>query len=210
MALSERQKRILDFINQFSAERGFPPTIREIGTAVGIPSTSVVNYNLNILQREGYLTRSPDVSRGITLAEQERYGEKTVTVPIVGTIAAGDPIPVPDVDFSPFDYETLTLTSGLIKPQEGLYALHVKGNSMVDALVNDGDLVIMKHQQEARNGEMVAVRLKIEDETTLKHFYLENDRVRLQPANPHMQPIYTHPGNVEVQGKVMMVIRQLN
>jgi len=210
MALSERQKRILDFINQFSAKRGFPPTIREIGTAVGIPSTSVVNYNLNILQREGYLMRSPEVSRGITLAEQERHGEKTVTVPIVGTIAAGDPIPVPNVEFSPFDYETLTLTSDLIKPQEGLYALHVKGNSMIDALVSDGDLVVMKHQQEARNGEMVAVRLKIEDETTLKHFYLENDRVRLQPANPHMQPIYTHPGNVEVQGKVMMVIRQLN
>jgi repressor LexA len=209
MALSERQKRMMNFITRFSVEHGYPPTIREIGAAVGIPSTSVVNYNLNVLQREGYLTRSPDVSRGISIVELERDTTKMVGVPILGTIAAGEPIPVPDVDFSPFDYETLMLTTDMIAPQEGLYALHVKGTSMIDALVNDGDFVVLKHQHEARNGEMVAVRLKNEDETTLKFFFLEGDRVRLQPANPLMQPIYTHPSNVDVQGKVMVVIRQL-
>lgn len=204
MPLSERQENILRFISQFSVENGYPPTIREIGAAVDIPSTSVVNYNLNVLKREGYLNRSPDVSRGITLV-----GDRFVIVPIVGTIAAGEPIPVPDIDFPPFEYETLTLPGDLVKSSEGVFALHVKGDSMIDALVNDGDIVIMKHQREAHNGDMVAARLKDEDETTLKYFFLEEDQVRLQPANPTMPPIYTHASNVEVQGKIIMVIRQL-
>lgn len=208
MPLSERQKRILDFIQQFQAEHGYPPTIREIGAAVGIPSTSVVNYNLNILQREGHLSRRSEVSRGITLMETAA-DSRTYNVPIVGTIAAGVPMPLPGTDFSPFDHDTLALTSDVIKPQDGLYALHVKGTSMIDALINDGDYVIMKHQQEARNGEMVAVRIKDDDEVTLKFFYLEGERVRLQPANPQFAPIYAHPGNVEVQGKVMAVFRRL-
>ena len=196
MALSERQKHILKFISQFSVENGYPPTIREIGKAVNIPSTSVVNYNLNVLEREGYLNRSPDVSRGITLV-----GDQFVNVPIVGTIAAGSPIPLPNGDFSPFDYDMLTLPNDLIKVADDVFALYVKGDSMIDALVNDGDVVIMKHQQEARNGDMVAARLKIEDETTLKYFFLEGNRVRLQPANPTMDPIYAHASNVEVQGQ---------
>lgn len=205
MSLSQRQKNILKFISQFTAENGYPPTIREIGAAVEIPSTSVVNYNLNILEREGFLSRSPDVSRGITLA-----GEKFVSVPIVGTIAAGEPIPVPNVDFPPFEYETLTLPVELVKPQDGLFALHVKGNSMIDAMVDDGDIVIMKHQPEAKNGDMVAVRLINEDETTLKYFFREGERVRLQPANPTMEPIYTHAANIAIQGKIVTVIRQFN
>lgn len=204
MTLSERQENILKFISQFSAGNGYPPTIREIGAAVDIPSTSVVNYNLNVLKREGYLNRSPDVSRGITLV-----GDRFVFVPIVGTIAAGEPIPVPDVDFPPFEYEALTLPSDLVKSSEGVFALHVKGDSMIDALVSDGDIVIMKHQQVADNGNMVAARLIDEDETTLKYFFLEEDQVRLQPANPTMPPIYTHASNVEIQGKILTVIRQL-
>jgi repressor LexA len=209
MTLSDRQKRILTFISQFAAERGYPPTIREIGAAVGIPSTSVVNYNLNVLQREGYLTRSPDVSRGISVVEPEHDGGRLLAIPILGTIAAGSPVPTPTSDFSPFDYDSLTLTADLVKPQAGLYALLVKGVSMIDALINDGDYVVMKHQVEARNGEMVAVRLKSEDTTTLKYFFYEGDRVRLQPANPTMQPIFTEPANVEIQGKVMAVFRQV-
>jgi repressor LexA len=94
--------------------------------------------------------------------------------------------------------------------KEDLYALEVKGTSMIDAMVNDGDIVIMKHAQEARNGEMVAIRLADEDETTLKYFYRENGGVRLQPANPTMQPIIIDdPSSVEVQGKVVLVIRQV-
>jgi len=204
MTLSERQNKIVSFIRYFSAERGFPPTIREIGAAVGIASTSVVNYNLDVLQKKGLLTRRPAVSRGLTL------GERLVWVPILGTIAAGLPIPVPNNDFPAFGDETLILTSDLIEPQEGLFALHVKGDSMIDALVDDGDIVVMKRQEEAHNGDMVAVWLMAEDEITLKRFYREGERVRLQPANPTMQPIYTHASNVAVQGKVMTVIRRVN
>ena len=101
------------------------------------------------------------------------------------------------------------LTRDIVDDDPNLYALEVRGDSMIDALIHDGDMVVMKHQQEATNGELVAVWLKSEKETTLKRFYREKDRVRLQPANPTMQPIYVHPSNVEIQGKVVLVIRKL-
>lgn len=217
MSLSERQKKILAYISQFTEENGYPPTVREIGAAVGITSTSVVNYNLDVLKNAGYLNRRRDVSRGITLTE-----EKFVTVPILGTIAAGRPIPVPNSDFSPYDYETLTLPVELVKPkdrrrpEDGLFALHVSGDSMIDALIDDGDLVIMKRvegKEEIRNGDMVAVRLVAEDATTLKYFFLEgkeDNQVRLQPANPAMAPIYTPASNVIVQAKLVSVFRQFS
>jgi repressor LexA len=210
MALTEKQQRILDFVRKFTRENQYPPTIREIGTDVGISSTSVVNYNLNALQREGYITRDRTISRGIRLVESVvESALDLVQIPILGRIAAGTPIPVPDSDFSPEGGETIALTRDIVKDEPGVYALRVRGDSMIDALINDGDIVIMKHQKEARNGDLVAVWLRDKEETTLKRFYLENGRVRLQPANPTMEPIYAHPANVEVQGKVMVVIRQL-
>jgi repressor LexA len=212
MALSERQQRILEFIRKFTLENEYPPTIREIGMAVGISSTSVVNYNLNILQREGYIMRNKDISRGIRLSEglKELASHDIMKVPLLGRIAAGLPIPVPDSDSSLFAGESVELTRDIVKEEEGIYALEVRGDSMIDALINDGDIVVMKHQQEANNGELVAVWLKDEKETTLKRFYHEGNRVRLQPANPTMEPIYVDASNVEVQGKVIVVIRQLN
>jgi repressor LexA len=212
MALSARQQKILEFIRQFTLENEYPPTIREIGTAVGISSTSVVNYNLNILQREGHIIRDREVSRGIRLREglKELTSRHIVKVPLLGRIAAGLPIPVPDSDFSPFAGESVELTRDIVREEEGIYALEVRGDSMIDALINDGDIVVMKHQREANNGELVAVWLKDEKETTLKRFYHEGSRVRLQPANPTMEPIYADASNVEVQGKVIVVIRQLN
>jgi repressor LexA len=212
MALSERQQKILEFIRRFTLENEYPPTIREIGAAVGISSTSVVNYNLNILQREGHILRSKEVSRGIRLREglKELASGHIVKVPLLGRIAAGLPIPVPDSDFSPLAGESVELTRDIVKEEEGVYALEVRGDSMIDALINDGDIVVMKHQQEANNGDLVAVWLKDEKETTLKRFYHEGSRVRLQPANPTMEPIYVDASNVEVQGKVIVVIRQIN
>ena len=212
MALSERQQKILEFIRDFTSENGYPPTIREIGAAVGISSTSVVNYNLDVLHSEGYIIRNREISRGLRLVEslkRKEAAENVVSIPLLGYIAAGEPIPIPDSGFSIFGYETIELTRDIIKEQEGIYALEVKGHSMIDALINDGDIVIMKHQQEAHNGEMVAVRLRENNETTLKRFYLEGGRVRLQPANPNLEPIYTDAANVEIQGKVMVVIRQV-
>lgn len=203
--MSERQKNILKFIADFAAKAGYPPTIREIGAKVGISSTSVVNYNLGILERQKYIERDREVSRGIRLAGALSK-LATIRIPIYGRIAAGDPIPIPD---DQIPAETIELTRDILKEEEGLYALEVKGDSMIDALVHDGDIVIMKHQREAENGEMVAVWLKDKGETTLKKIYYEGERVRLQPANPLLEPIYVHPAEVEVQGKVMVVIRQL-
>jgi len=211
MALSDRQKKILEFIRDFMRQHRYPPTIREIGSAVGISSTSVVNYNLDILEREGYITRNRTLSRGLNLVEDITEGRddyRVIRVPLLGVIAAGSPIPVPDDGLTPLG--EIELTRDILKNEEGVYALKVRGNSMIDALIHDGDVVVLKHQQEAQNGDLVAVWLRDEKETTLKRFYLEEGRVRLQPANPTMEPIFVSPSNVEIQGKVMLVIRQLD
>jgi len=215
MVLSGRQKKILSFLETFTRENEYPPTIREIGAAVGISSTSVVSYNLEALQKKGHIARDKTVSRGLRLVDRSgsrapRARDDIVSIPLLGRIAAGEPIPIPDSDLPPFGYETIELTRGIIGREESIYALQVQGNSMVDALIHDGDIVVMKHQEEAENGELVAVWLKDEKETTLKRFYLEGGQVRLQPANPTVEPIYVHPANVQIQGKVVLVIRQLD
>ncbi len=208
--LSERQQRMFDFISRFTHDKGRPPTIREIGAEVKISSTSVVNYNLNILEREGYIAREKEVSRGLRVVTPRALdGVGSLQIPLLGTIAAGHPIPVPEAGLMPYEGESIALTGDLIQDPEGLFALKVKGNSMIDALINDGDIVVMKKQNSADNGDMVAVWLKDEKETTLKRIYREKKRIRLQPMNPTMKPFYADPNNVEVQGKVVLVIRQL-
>ena len=212
--LSDRQKGIIDFIRDFQRGSGYPPTIRQIGEAVKISSTSVVNYNLNKLEKDGYLTRDLKVSRGLRLVESvEAIAEavgNVIRIPIAGRIFAAQPVHYPDPATSFAPDEALEITRSLVKdPPENLFALQVRGDSMVDAMVNDGDIVVMKKQESARNGEMVAVWLADKNETTLKHFYLENGRVRLQPANPNLQPIYADPKNVRIQGKVVLVVRQM-
>ena len=216
MSLSLRQQKILDFIRRFSNDHGFPPTIREIGQDVGISSTSVVNYNLNVLEKKRHIERDKNVSRGLRLVEQgstppqQRRQQQSMSIPLLGYIAAGEPIPVPDssVDFGLMGDETVSIPNTL-QDFDQMFALRVRGNSMVDALINDGDIVILRYQQQAENGEMVAAWLRDEHETTLKRFYLEGDRVRLQPANPYMEPMFFAAENIEVRGKVVMVIRQL-
>jgi repressor LexA len=211
MGLSERQQKIYEYITKFMAEKGRPPTIREIGAKVGISSTSVVNYNLNILVREGLIQREKEVSRGLRVVGMNTKslvgGAGAVQIPLLGAIAAGAPIPVLD-NANP--EEMLALTRDLVPEQDNLFALKVKGNSMIDALINDGDIVVMKRQETAQNGEMVAVWLKDEKETTLKRIYRERNRIRLQPMNPTMKPFYADPRNIAVQGKVVLVIRQLH
>jgi repressor LexA len=213
--LSDRQHKMLEFIQAFSAENGYPPSIREIGKAVGISSTSVVNYNLNRLVDEGFLDRDQNVSRGLRLTERlseaaARLGD-TIRVPLVGRIFASEPVPLPGTDSPMFGAdEAIEITRDLLKASEGLFALEVKGDSMIDAMVSDGDIVVMQRQPEWRNGDMVAVWLKDREETTLKHIYREGGRVRLQPANPQLDPIWVDdPQSLEVQGKVMLVVRQL-
>lgn len=204
--LTRRQREVLDFIYEFVEENGYPPTHEEIQFEVGLSSKSHVHFYLKALEREGYIQRAPNIPRGIRLTDKFDTGRfsNIIRVPFLGKIAAGEPI-----SFSDVGDEVIELTRDIVRDGEGLYALRVKGNSMVDALINDGDIVVMRHQQEADNGEMVAVRLKDRDETTLKRFYREHGRVRLQPANPTLYPLYVHPANIEVQGKVVAVIRQM-
>ncbi len=198
--LSTKQQKIVDFLRRFIREKNYPPSIRDIQEECGISSTSVVDYNLKALERMGYIHRDREVSRAIELLDGSGR-RRTISIPIVGQIAAGKPIPVPEdtIDYS----ETVEVTEEMTRGKQDVYALRVKGSSMVDALVNDGDLVIMETAASADNGEMVAAWLKDEQEVTLKKFYREGARVRLQPANATMKPLYTNADNVEIQGKVL-------
>ena len=208
---SSKQKHIVDFIRSFLMDRGYPPTVRDIQSGCGISSTSVVDYNLNLLKKEGYIRRHPEVSRGIELLTELHASGSLVPVPVIGQIAAGEPIPVPAADTWDVTAasETMAVTTDLTRGRKEVYALKVKGSSMVDALINDGDIVLMQHVNVVENGEMAAIWLKAEKEATLKKVYVEPGRIRLQPANSQMQPIYAQPDNVEIQGRVIGIIRQL-
>jgi repressor LexA len=217
-SLSDKQKAILKVIEAWLNERGYPPTIRDIGSAVGISSTSVVNYNLNKLVEGGFVTRSKTVSRGIRLVNQDaktvRIDDANISyVPLLGQIVAGEPAPIPGEDFGVFyeDDDMMAVPRILLGNADTsrVYALKVKGLSMMDAMINDGDTVILRRQETARNGDMVAAWLTERSETTLKHFFDEGLRVRLQPANPHMSPIYVDKDKVQIQGKVLAVLRMV-
>ncbi|MCC6944514.1 MAG: transcriptional repressor LexA [Thermomicrobiales bacterium] len=206
--LSRRQRAILDFIETFLDENDYPPTIRDIQGELGISSTSVVDYNLKVLEAHSMIRRNRNISRGIELVGRTPGRRNVVTLPVIGQIAAGQPIPVPD-DFATGDAaETIELSTDMV-PDGGrnLFALRVKGTSMIDCLINDGDVVVLRHQETCENGETVAVWLRDEKETTLKKFFHEGERVRLQPANVTMSPIYTDPENIQIQGKLVTVVR---
>ena len=206
--LSAKQSCIIRFIRAFLSEQGYPPSIRDIARGCRISSTSVVVYNLNKLEERGYIRRHGDVSRGIALSSDRRDKSRTVSVPIRGEIAAGAPIPVPDAENSAvFIGERTDVSADMLRGREGIYALRVKGDSMMDALIKDGDIVLMQYTKVVEAGEMVAVWLKKEGEVTLKRFFPEEKTVRLEPANRQMQPIYTAADNVEIQGRVIGVIR---
>ena len=210
--LSDRQQAVLDYIAAFLDQNDYPPTIRDIKNELGISSTSVVDYNLKVLEERNLIRRNRNISRGIELVGRTpQRGSSTVSVNIVGQIAAGSPIEVPEA-FSPEDVLGTVEINPASAPRdgEGLFALRVKGLSMIDALINDGDIVVLRAQNTCENGETVAVWLESERETTLKKFYLEGDQVRLQPANVTMDPIYTAADNVRVQGKLVSGVRQID
>ncbi|HEY9075614.1 MAG TPA: transcriptional repressor LexA [Anaerolineaceae bacterium] len=231
--LGERHRKILEFLTTFQEENGYPPTIREIGYEIGVKSTSLIDYYLNQLKEWNYIDRDDRISRSIRVIKPAP--QQTVTfastvgnainakvsrvvdtindllsIPVIAEIKAGTPLVVGDEFDS--DY-TVEIARSMLPPREKvseLYALRVSGDSMIDAMVNDGDIVIMKKAQEARNGEMVAVLLNDKKETTLKYFYKEHGQIRLQPANPTMEPIIVqNPAELMIQGKVVMVVRQV-
>jgi len=208
-ALSSRQKRIITFIHEFLRDKGYPPSIRDIADRCGISSTSVVVYNLDRLEEAGYIRRHSDISRGIELLDKQQDSKRVVYIPIVGRIAAGEPIPVPASDSWNIPSSDGIEVAELLTRGKQVYALRVKGNSMVDALIKDGDIVLMDFVSSVAEGEMAAVWLKREQEVTLKKVFTEPNRIRLEPANTQMKPIYASSGNVEIQGRVIAVIRAM-
>jgi repressor LexA len=217
--LSKRQQNILRFMDRYLHENGFPPTIREIGSATGIDSTSVVNYNLNKLVQAGFLERAESKSRGLRLMRELPGGRRSkikpiidiLQIPNIGRIVASEPVNVPD-DYYPDEDNMVEVPASLlggIDPAE-VYALTVKGDSMIDAMIQDGDVIILRKIEKVRNGDMVAVWLDERSETTLKHFYDEGSKIRLQPAHPTMDPIYVDPLHCHIQGKVLSVMRTVH
>ncbi len=211
IVLTPKQQKILVFIRRFIEEKSYPPTIRDIVRGCGISSTSVEDYNLTRLEETGFLRRQREISRGIELLDNPPNKKSAATVPVIGQIAAGTPIPVPTSDaWSTVEASDLLEVPGsLVRGKEEVYALKVKGHSMVEDLIDDGDIVIMQNKRTVENGETAAVWLKNEKTATLKKVYMEGQRVRLQPANSLMKPFYSTADNVEIQGKVIAVIRQL-
>jgi len=210
--LSQKQRKILDFVRHFWLNSSYPPTVRDILNGCNISSTSVVDYNLDILEREGYIRRHPGISRGIELVSDSPAMIRNLKIPVIGQIAAGEPIPVPSPDTWDITAtaDTMDVPEELTRGKADIYALKVKGTSMIDALINDGDTVLMQYVNVVENGEMAAVWLRAEKEVTLKKLYREPGRIRLQPANSQMEPLYADPDNVEVQGRVIAVIRQMD
>lgn len=207
--LSARQQKILSFIIDFFSVNKYPPTIREIGEEVDISSTSVVNYNLTKLEEAHLLRRDKEKSRGLSLnwSELRRLGYHSANwVPVLGTIVAGKPISTEPLSRQEAQ-EWVELTENMVGTGENLFALRVKGDSMIDASVLDGDIVVLRHQQTADEGDMVAAWLKERSETTLKYFYRDGKQIRLQPANPTYTPILAAPDDVLINGKVVSVIR---
>jgi len=202
---SEKRDKIIEFIRDFYDERGYTPTVRDIQKGCGLSSTAVVQYHLKHLENEHQIERDSHVFRSIQLPDRR----STIRVPVLGVIAAGTPVPVMSADtWHQEAVDTLELSGGITRDKE-VFALKVKGTSMVDALIDDGDIVVMEPVKDVENGDMVAAWLKKEEEVTLKRFFREEDRVRLQPANTSMEPIYTDPSNVEIQGRVVAVIRTI-
>ncbi|MDQ3444350.1 MAG: transcriptional repressor LexA, partial [Chloroflexota bacterium] len=207
----QRQQDILEFIGAFLDANDYPPTIRDIQQELGISSTSVVDYNLKVLEERDHIRRNRNISRGIEVVGRGPSRSNVVSIPVIGQIAAGLPIPVPG-QLEGSDVADMIELSHEFAPRGSadLFALRVRGHSMVDALINDGDIVILKQQETCENGETVAVWLEEEKETTLKKFYSEGERVRLQPANVTMDPIYTRADNVRIQGRLVTVVRSID
>lgn len=193
MSLNDTQRRIYDFLVERSAD-GIPPSVREIGTAVGLRSTSSVQANLDALEEKGYITRDPMLKRSIRIVGQN---DNITQVPIVGTVTAGAPILAVESIEGYFPY------TGSVSRDKPLFALHVRGESMIEAGILDGDLVIAEKTPYARNGDIVVAL--VEDEATVKTFYKEDGYYRLQPENPSYMPIIV--SDVSILGKVVAVMR---
>lgn len=199
--LTHRQQEILKFVQRFAQTHGYPPSVREIGKAMGLTSSSTVHSHLEALARKGFLRRDPSKPRALEiLRDGHAPTARTVSLPVVGQVTAGSPILAEEniEDYLPLPFD---LTKGA-----EAFVLKVRGDSMIEDAILDGDLLVVRRQQTATNGDIVVAR--IGDEATVKRFYREGDRIRLQPANPTMEPILVR--DVVIEGKAVAVLRRLN
>ena len=200
--LNERAREILSYIREFGRERGYPPTIREIGAAFGISSTNGVRYYLNLLAKEGHLKRSGKISRGIGVPVAGTAVRRIEGIPILGRVAAGQPILAEE------NYDGALEPTGMFGDPEGLFALRVKGDSMVDAGILDGDYVVVRKRERASVGEIIVALL--EDEATVKYYRPRAGRIELAPANERYKPIVVGAdSSFRVLGVVTGVMRRI-
>jgi repressor LexA len=200
------RERIVQAIDELSVVNNRPPTNRELGEFLGGKSTGHIDYHLRILKERGVIHHDAKKSRGISLVGHHDRLPEGARVPVIGTIAAGQPIEAIT------DVESYVTVPGPPSRRDGLYALRVRGKSMIDDLIDDGDIVVIRPQETATDGDTVVALLDGPTETgeaTLKRFYRDKNRIRLEPRNPTMKPIYVEPENLRIQGKVVTVIREL-
>src|SRR5213079_279572 len=200
MPITARQRRVLDYIRRYFEVHGEPPTIAEIGKEFGMSSSASVHHVVSILEREGLIRRIPNVSRGIEVVKDER-AEERYEIPLLGVVAAGTPIE------AVLNYETVCIPRDMLR-QGRMFALRVRGDSMIDEQIRDHDLIVLQSQQTAENGQTVVALIDGSD-ATVKKFFGNKQQVRLEPANPNYNPIILRPPQrVQVQGVVVGVIRK--
>jgi repressor LexA len=203
--VSNRQQAILEFIKKEVRSKGYPPSVREIGEAVGLASSSTVHGHLDRLEKKGLIRRDPTKPRAIEILDEDElspaFDLSVARIPLVGKVTAGEPILATEniEDYFP-------LPSHFVGDEKNVFMLNIVGESMIEAGIHDGDYVIVKQQQSASNGDIV-VAMTEEDEATVKTFYRERDHIRLQPENPSMEPIRLK--NVTILGKVIGLFRDI-
>ena len=197
--LTKRQREILDYLNEFIEDRGYAPSLDEIGRRFGLSSLATVHKHLTNLEEKGFIRRAWNRSRSVELVTTP-LGGRAIDLPLLGYVAAGTPIEAVVTN------ETVTVPEDLVG-QRDTYALRVRGSSMIDEHIRDGDLVVVEDRKTVRDGEMVIALLDGSD-VTLKKFYRENGHIRLQPANDAIAPIVVESDSVQVQGVVVGVIRR--
>ncbi len=198
--LTRRQREILDFLAEFIKHRGYAPSLEEIGRRFGLTSLATVHKHLTNLEEKGFIRRARNRSRSVELVPT-RVGRRAIELPLLGTVAAGAPIE------AVAGSETIAVPEDIVAVRDTYYALRVSGNSMIDEQIRDGDVVIVKDRKSADNGEMVIALLDDAD-VTLKKFYRDSGRIRLQPANPELPPLVVNPDRVQIQGVVVGVMRR--
>lgn len=199
--LTARQKELFDFLKEFFLEKGFPPTLREMASHFGLKGPRGPQKTLNILERKGYIRKIPGESRAIEILGFS--SSNIISIPIVGRVRAGEPILAIENIEGYFNLDRSFASS------KDVFLLRVQGDSMIDAHIQDGDFALVKPQSNAENGEIVVAL--IEDEATIKRIFTERDLIRLEPANPHMEPIVIKKGEKKVSlvGKVVGIFRKM-